>query len=109
MLINFDEMETQALEHFKGGDGTFFVKMFSNDLGKIMYGKLEPGSSIGWHIHETSSEVIYMTKGTGTVLLENGTETVPTGCATYCPKGQGHSLRNESDSDIEYLAIVSEQ
>ena len=83
--------------------------MFVDELGKIMRARLEPGASIGFHKHETDSEIIYMLKGTGVVLFDDDRETVSEGECHYCPKGHSHSLRNESDETIDFFAVVPQQ
>ena len=55
MKIDFGSMEEKRLFQFKGGNGDTVARMFTDDMGKIMYGRLEPGSSIGFHKHETNS------------------------------------------------------
>ena len=74
-----------------------------------MYGRLEPGASIGLHTHETSSEIIYLLEGRGKVLLADGEERVAAGQCHYCPKGHTHSLVNDSDADLVFFAVVPEQ
>ena len=109
MIINFKSMEEKKIVRFKDGTGVFCVKMFDNHLGKIMHGKLEKGASIGYHTHETNSEIIYILEGTGVVLYDDGKEIVEAGQCHYCPKGHSHSLRNESESDLYFFAVVPEQ
>ena len=46
MLIDFSDIEEKPLEHFKGGEGTFFARMFTDSKVKIMRGRLEHGASI---------------------------------------------------------------
>ena len=50
-----------------------------------------------------------MTKGTGTFVTDGVTELVHAGEATYCPKGHSHSFANETDEDIEAIAVIPEQ
>ncbi|SET68801.1 hypothetical protein [Lacrimispora sphenoides] len=62
MIINFDEIEETILPRFNGGEKEFKAKMLVDKNNKILYGKLEPGASIGMHTHDTSSEIIYFLK-----------------------------------------------
>jgi len=68
-----------------------------------------PGASIGVHTHETNSEIIYITKGTGRVLMDGEYEKLEVGMCHYCPKGHTHSLMNDSDAELEFFAVVPEQ
>ena len=52
MLFNFDDMEETILHNFNGGKNDTKAKMFIDENVKILYGTLEPGSSIGLHTHE---------------------------------------------------------
>ena len=70
MLIDFSKMEETVIPSFLGGEGALLAKMRTDELGKILHGVLEPGSSIGLHTHETSSEIIYILSGTGKVIYD---------------------------------------
>ena len=106
MILDFDAIEEQALPNFKGGEKQFKTRMYTDGACKIMRASLEPGATIGVHTHETDSEIIFMLKGTGVVLYDDGRETLSAGSCHYCPKGHSHSLRNESDETIEFYAVV---
>ncbi|MGN0141116.1 MAG: cupin domain-containing protein [Roseburia sp.] len=109
MKINFNEMQAKTLPAFKGGEGSAIMKMYTDDLGKIMQGRLEPGSSIGMHTHDTSSEIIYILSGNGRVLYDDTEETLVPGECHYCPKGHTHSLINSGKEDLLFFAVVPEQ
>ena len=109
MLIDFSNIEEQVIPGFLGGEGTFRPRMRVDELGKIMRAVLEPGSSIGLHTHETSSETIYILSGTGKVLYEGQYEPLSAGSCHYCPKGRTHSLINDSAAPLEFLAVVPNQ
>ena len=109
MLIEFDKMEEQTIPHFQGGEGAFLTKMRVDELGKILRGRLEPGSTIGLHTHDTSSEIIYILAGRGKVLCDGVYEPLSVGSCHYCPKGHSHSLINDSDALLEFFAVVPVQ
>lgn len=109
MKINFKKMTEQRMPEFKGGIGALVAKMQIDELGKIMYGKLETGSSIGYHTHDTNSEIIYILEGSGKCLYDDGEEQLSAGDCHYCPKGHAHSLINDSDADLVFFAVIPEQ
>ena len=109
MLIDFNAMEEQVIPRFQGGEGEFLAKMRVDELGKILRGRLEPGSSIGLHTHDTSSEIIYILAGKGKVLYDGEYEPLSAGSCHYCPKGHSHSLINDSDALLEFFAVVPVQ
>ena len=79
-----------------------------------MYGKgrvfshlvLHPGCEIGWHVHQGDGESYYILKGQGT-YNDNGTlVTVGPGDVTFVGSGEGHGLKNETDTDLEAIALI---
>ena len=109
MLLNFDKIEEKVIPHMRGGEGEMIVRMFVNEDTKIMYGRLTPGSTIGLHTHETSSEIIYILKGTGKVLYDGEYIPLKAGDCHYCPKGHAHSLINDrQEGNLEFFAVVPE-
>ena len=108
MIIDFSKIEENVFDKFKGGEKSLRVKISADDKNKIMYGKLEPGASIGLHTHETNSEIIYILEGKGKVLYNGDYEKVEKGICHYCPQGQEHSLINDSDADLVFFAVVPE-
>lgn len=109
MKIEFNQIAEKRLPEFKGGAGELIARMHTDELGKIMYGKLEAGSSIGYHKHETNSEIIYILEGNGKCLYEDGEEKLTAGDCHYCPKGHSHSLINDSNADMVFFAVIPEQ
>ena len=109
MIIDFAQMEEKRIPEFKGGKGAMIARMHTDELGKILCGRLEPGSSIGFHKHETGSEIIYILKGKADFLYNEGTEQADAGGCHYCPKGHSHSMMNNGDEDLIFFAVVPEQ
>ena len=109
MLIDFNSMEETVMPNFLDGEGALRAKMFVDERNRILHGVLEPGCSIGYHTHETSSEIIYILSGTGVVKVEGGEEPVKAGECHYCPKGHAHSLINNSEGLLEFFAVVPQQ
>ena len=108
MKILFDQMEEKVLKNFKGGEGEFHAKMYTDPRTKIMRGKLAPGCSIGLHTPEGNSEMIYILSGTGKVLYDGEYEPLAAGDCHYCPMGHAHSLINDSQGDLCFFAVVPE-
>ena len=109
MLIDFSAMETEVIPRFMGGEGEIHAQTHVDERNRILHGVLPPGSSIGYHTHETSSEIVYILSGTGKVKAEGGEEPLKAGDCHYCPKGQAHSLINNSDGDLEFFTVVPQQ
>lgn len=109
MLIDFESIPVSVIPHMRDGEKEVHMRKYQDANGKIMRGKLIPGATIGLHTHDTSSEVIYILSGVGKVLYEGEYEPLAPGSVHYCPKGKAHSLINDSQEDLEFLAVVPEQ
>lgn len=109
MKIDFNSIEEKALPAFKGGEKQYNVKMYTDELCKIMKGRLVPGASIGLHTHEGNSEIMFFTKGSGYVLYDGEKIAIAAGDTHYCPKGHTHCLVNDSEEDLEFSAVVPQQ
>ncbi len=109
MVIDFNKMEEIANPQFKGGEGDTMFRTFNDGQNKIMRGRLDPGCSIGYHKHETNSEIIYILSGEARCLYDDGEEFLVPGQCHYCPVGHAHSLINASDAEsLIFFAIVPE-
>ncbi len=109
MTIDFNKMEATIIPNFKGGEKEISAKMFFDGNNRIMKGVLQPGASIGYHSHDTSSEIIFIIKGKGKVIDNNETVTIEEGQCHYCKKGDSHSLINDSDEELVFYAAVPQQ
>ena len=68
---------------------------------------LEPGSGLGYHKHEGTTETMYILKGQGRYTDENGVETTLfPGDVTFTDNGQSHSLFCQGDEPLEFIALV---
>ena len=108
-MINFTTIPESALPHFKDGEGTFFARMAGDSLCKILRGRLPAGATVGLHTHEDSAEIIFFLSGTGKMLLDGVEEPILAETCHYCPKGSAHSMINEGNEDILFLAVVPKQ
>ncbi|MBQ8431916.1 MAG: cupin domain-containing protein [Clostridia bacterium] len=117
MKIELNSLPVQHLTNFNGGEKELLANLFFDGVNKILRGRLVPGASIGYHCHATSSEIIYILSGKGTVYVnekDTGMEQAvreelsPEDCH-YCPKGWYHSLVNEGQEDLVFFAVVPQQ
>ena len=109
MTIDFNKIEEVANPRFKGGEGDTMFRTFNDGQNKIMRGRLDVGCSIGYHTHESNSEIIFILGGEARCLYDDGEERLTAGDCHYCPRGHSHSLINASSTEpLEYFAIVAE-
>ena len=113
MIRKSSECQIEYREHMRGGDGTDQITNFItgpaelNDKGRL-FAKitLNPGCSIGYHVHEGDAELFYILKGTAE-YSDNGTITqVSAGDVTICPAGTGHGIANRTDEVVELVAVI---
>ena len=115
MIIDFNSMDITVLPNFKGGEKEFAANMFFDGTNRIFKGKLIPGATIGMHTHDDSCEVIFILEGSGTIVeKEAGSKVVVSlpvsaGDCLYCQKGSSHSLKNTSEDDLVFYAVVPMQ
>lgn len=106
MVIDFKQLAEEVKPQFKGGKGNFLVKTYEDDRAKIMYGRLEPGCSIGLHTHEGNSEIIYIISGEADYIMDEGTEHGVAGQCHYCQMGHTHSQINNGTEPLIFFAVV---
>lgn len=113
MIRKKEECRIEYREHMRDGEGTVkLTHLISgpeelNDKGRL-FAKitLEPGCSIGYHVHEKDSELFLILKGTAE-YSDNGRITeVSAGDVTICECGSGHSIANKTDETVELAAVV---
>jgi len=113
MIKARSEMTTEKRENMRGGDG---VVAITNILDKGEYKgsarllgtiTLEPGSSIGAHVHENEEEVFYIIRGTATYNDNGKTEILNEGDSCICLSGETHSIANrEAEGDLVLFAAI---
>ena len=109
MRIDFAQMEETLMPNFYAGQGLTAARSFTDTKIRILYGRLQPGASIGLHTHETSSEVIYILLGCGQAICMDEVEDLTAGVCHYCAQGQAHSLINTGTEDLLFFAVVPQQ
>ncbi len=67
---------------------------------------LEPGNSIGYHEHKGEQEAYYILKGLA-LYSDNGNEfVINEGDFTLCKSGEGHSIKNIGDENLEFIGLI---
>lgn len=68
---------------------------------------LKPHSSVGWHQHVGDTEPYAIIKGEGTFIDNDGSKTtVRPGDVCIIEVGHWHSIENNTDEDMEMIALV---
>lgn len=109
MIIDFKSLNEDIIPNFKGGEKQFNIRQFNDPLNKIGIGTLELGASVGLHTHTDSCEIIYVISGSGTATHNGTTEKLYPGVCHYCPKGDSHSIVNDSNEPLIFFLSVNKQ
>ena len=106
MNIDFDSLKPETIQNFKGREGSVTAQAHVDGNNRIMRAVIHPHSSIGWHQHAGSSEIVYVLSGTGKVVVEGGEEPLAPGTCHYCAEGEYHSVQNPNEEDLVVFAVV---
>ena len=106
MQVDFDSIQPETIEHFKGGEGSVTTRAYVDGNNRIMRATVHPHSSIGWHQHSGNSEIVYVMSGVGKVVVEGAEEPLAPGICHYCAEGQFHSVVNPNEEDLVVFAVV---
>lgn len=67
---------------------------------------LEPGCSIGYHVHEGEDEIYYILSGTAECNDNGEVIALQPGDSTLTRKGEGHSIVCKGLEKLEVLAVI---
>ena len=111
-MIHYKREMPEGLEREPaGGKGqmTFLTLFRPEDLegktGMFAAVTLEPGNTVGEHVHDTDSEVFYVMEGEAVMIEDGRRYPVSAGDIEYCPKGHSHGIENLSDRPMTFLAL----
>jgi mannose-6-phosphate isomerase-like protein (cupin superfamily) len=113
MIRRNNEKTIAVKEKLFQGEGSVTVRSLLNNPEE-MYGKgrvfahstLEPGCSIGFHIHQDESETYYIYSGTGEFDDNGILKTVTAGDVTFTGAGEGHGLKNTGTEPLHFIALI---
>ena len=99
-------------ENMRGGDGVVLIEHLLTpdemyDKGRL-YAKLviEPGCSIGSHVHDGEMESFYIVSGEAEIIDNDIPVNVSAGDTVLTPSGEGHAVRNTGNVTLEMLAQI---
>lgn len=112
MVRKAEECRKESREKMREGNGTVHMTHFANaeelnNKGRLFANiTLNPGCSIGYHVHEKDAELFYLMKGNA-LYNDGGVEVeVKAGDVMICPTGTGHSIANNGDEVVELCAVI---
>ena len=113
MIRRANECSVKVNENMRGGDGSVkLTSLISSPEELLDKGRLfsvitlEPGCSIGFHVHEKESELFYIVKGTADYNDGDGEIKVSAGDVTIVEPGNGHGIANRTNETCEFVALI---
>ena len=68
---------------------------------------LKPGCSVGYHVHKGNGEDYFVLSGEATINDNNEREVIlHPGEHLFCPDGRGHSITNNTQEDVVFMALI---
>ena len=106
MLIDFNAIPENVIPNMRGGEKETRMRMHTDALCKVVQGRLIPGASIGYHVHEGETELFYFMEGCGRVQDDDQFVDVTAGDCMATFSGHGHSVENTGDTNLVLLAAI---
>jgi len=111
MIRYRSEMPTEYEDQPAGGIGRMSFhtllkpEVLEGRTGMLAVITLEPGNTVGEHLHDTDSEVFFLLEGQGVMIEDGKRSQVSAGDIEYCPKGHSHGLEPVGDKPVVFLAL----
>jgi mannose-6-phosphate isomerase-like protein (cupin superfamily) len=102
----------QRNEKMRGGEGVTVVENLLTPAELYEKGRLfakitlQPGSSIGYHVHEGEMEAYYIVSGEAEFLDKDEVVLLSPGDSTWTQSGEGHSIKCAGDNPLELIALI---
>lgn len=112
MYIQNEKHTTDVRVNMRGGDGQVVFQNLASPqelpaksrfMGK---GLLEPGCSIGFHIHEGESEVYYILSGCPKINDNGSWIDAKPGDTVITYSGTSHAMKNDTDQPVTFIATI---
>ena len=112
MIKKIEDLPAQLKENIRGGTGkALSVDYLAPDEmeGILMASRivLEPGASVGEHLHPKTEELYLVLEGRGTGYLDGEPFEVGPGDAWLCKAGHTHGLRNDPEKPLAFFAVLT--
>ena len=110
MITRKADRVTGLRENMRGGNGTVKLTPCCAELpdNARLFSEivLEPGVSIGYHVHENETELFYFIKGSGRVNDDGQFYDVCAGDSMMTANGHGHGVENTGDTNLVIVAVI---
>ena len=112
MIKKKESYKIQINENMRGGDGSVKIEHLltpeeMNNKGRL-FAKItiEPGSSVGFHVHEGEMEAFHIISGEASYDDNGEAVTLLPGDTSNTPAGTGHAVKNAGKIPLEMIALI---
>ena len=106
-IVNSAETEWGNHPRFSGIQMKPLLTKADNALANVSMVHVPPGGEVGWHMHATQVETVYLLSGQAVLTIGAIESALTAGCIVAIPAGAEHALRNVGDKSIELLAFFT--
>jgi len=112
MITRNNEMAAENRVNMRGGNGTvklerwFKPEDFGAKIRLCTRMTLEPGASIGNHVHDGEDELYLVLAGKGRILENGDWAPIQSGDAILTGKGGSHSVENNGAEPLVIAAVI---
>lgn len=108
-LIRNDTSGLAYTQRQVGGEGVCRWKMLMNGMhlegewNCVEFVVIEPGASVGEHVHMRTEEIYYIISGRAIVMMDGRRIEARPGDLITTPIGSSHSIANHGEADMEFF------
>ena len=108
MVLTLNEMVGKEVANMKGGIGVINSARWEDDMMAIIHNIMPAGTTVGFHQHVGTSEVIYILAGSGFIKEDDELKPIKAGDVNYCAEGGWHEVI-AGDEGMEILGVIPNQ
>jgi len=112
MVKRKSSFPVQQKERMRDGEGIVTIENLLSPAEIYEKGRLfakmtlDPGSSIGYHVHEGEMETFCIISGMAEFFDNGEIVTLLPGDVALTPNGEGHSIKSIGDTPLEMIAVI---
>lgn len=98
-------VDTQNADHYVWGDGCDGWHLLKQDDLSVIRERVPAGKQEVMHYHMRARQLFFVLSGSVTMIVRDENYVLTAGQSIEIPPGSPHQLKNESDSEIEFLVV----
>jgi len=106
-IIKSAEAAWEDHPRFAGIQMKGLITKEDNPYASISVVHVPPGGEVGWHLHGTQIETVYLLRGQAVLTIGTLESPMTSGSIVAIPAGAKHALRNVGSDSVELLAIFT--